>query len=105
GGELAQVALGDVRLASAVQVPDVVALAVNLDLGGDITPVGLAARDGAGVFLKLGPLQRQCRMIARRLDEPDPAWFAGEDLASQEPAADAVELRHSILDLERRLDA
>ena len=54
GGKLAQVSLGDVGLAAAVEVPDVAALAVDLELGVDVAAVGLPCPRWCGRIPRAG---------------------------------------------------
>src|SRR5205814_6563439 len=65
GGQLAEVALGDVRLTLALEGPQVVAPAVERELAGDLAAEPLVARKVPGVALEVGAAERQLGFITR----------------------------------------
>ena len=99
-GELAEVALGDVRLALALEGPQVVAQTVEVELAGDLAAEPLAAGERPGIALKVGAMQLERGVVAGRAVEAD--LETADDLAAEQAAADVAQRGEALLDVQGR---
>src|SRR5271165_2676144 len=101
-GQLAQVSLGDVCLALALDAADVVAQAAQIDRGVQRAAVRLPAGERPGIFLELCTGKSQRSAILRGGIETDRA--AALQITSEQFSPQAVEPGRSALEVKGRFD-
>ena len=88
------------RLALALEGPQVVAQAVEAELAGDLALEPLAAGERLGIALEVGAAELERGVVAGRAVEAD--LETADDLAAEQAAADVAQRGEAVLDVQGR---